>query len=245
MIVDHRLAAAVIVVVALLTVGLVALTADPGTGRPATSAPSTVADLSARVPAVVPASSTTLLPRSASSTALQSTSSPTTSSSVVATLPADADVTDLVRARRPAPDPTVVYVDDGAGHSDGAPEQTAPSEVASAVAVAIWSWRFDDPPDRLAQALTGLASPDVIAAATPSTTELDRRRSVGEVAWALAAPSPPSPAMVEPTELVIAVAAAQHVTTSMSAEVVVPRTATLRLHHGDAGWQVIDLVAAP
>jgi hypothetical protein len=116
--------------------------------------------------------------------------------------------------------------------------------VASAVAVAIWSWRFDDPPDRLAQTLAGLASPDVIAAATPPTVELDRRRSVGEVAWALATPALPPPALGDSTELVIAVAASQHVTTSMSAEVVVERTATLRLQHGDAGWQVVELVVA-
>ena len=137
-----------------------------------------------------------------------------------------------------------MYVDDGAGHTDDAPAQGAPSEVASAVAVAIWSWRFDDPPDRLARTLNGLASPDVIAAATPPTLELDRRRSVGEVAWALATPGLPSPALGDSTELVIAVAASQHVTTSMSAEVVVERAATLRLQHGPAGWQVVELVVA-
>ena len=106
------------------------------------------------------------------------------------TLPADADIDQLVEARRPVPDPATMYVDDGHGHDHAEQSTSSAADVAAATAVAMWSWRFDDTPTRLADTLAGVATPEVIAALAPAPTELDRRRVAGEVAWAIVTPGP-------------------------------------------------------
>jgi hypothetical protein len=126
-------------------------------------------------------------------------------STSTATLPAGLPLVELVAAGRPLL-PSGAVVDDG----DAASEL----DVVTSVVVAVWSWRFDDPPDRLAVSLTGSATVDVAAAWTASSTERDRRRSAGEVAWVRAIPRPDT----VDGDGVVVVDVEQHVTTAMTPE---------------------------
>ena len=238
MIVDRRLVA--LAVVAAAAVVVLVIVVARSTEHRSAPVPTTLLEHPPHDPPDSADSSTTLEPESSSTSAV---AGPPTTSAVTTTLPADAPVEDLVAARRPIPAAGPVDVEDGHDHPSEVDTDEAAGDVAAAVAVALWSWRFDDQPAQLLQALTGIASPGVIAAITPSVDELERRRAVGEVAWAIVMSSAPAPGRRDDTGLVIDVTAAQHVTTSTSPETIASRSATMRLQHVDGRWQVVEVVA--
>ena len=121
------------------------------------------------------------------------------------------------------------------------PTPVGPGDVAAGVAVAFWSWRFDDPADRLAVALAGAATPEVVGSLSPTASELDRRRVVGEVAWAFAVPGPAVADPTDPNQLVVPVTISQHVTTATTPERVATVTVAVRLRRAEGGWQVTDV----
>ena len=235
MIVDRRLLAGVVVAIVLVVVALMVVAA-PGGGT-APSSPLSATDAGEVV-------SQRRLASSASATTIPSLTVPATNVTATSTpeptappLPADAPVEQLVEARRPAPDPAAADLDD-----DGLDVAVAePDEVAAAVAVALWSWRFDDPADRLSQTVGSSVSADVLAGLEVSADELERRRTVGEVSWAFATLGE---AVTDPTDAdsrTVSVTVAQHITSSTTAEAVAIHAVTMRLASTVAGWRVVEL----
>jgi hypothetical protein len=237
MIVDRRLAAA-----AVLAAGLIVVTAAVIADRPngdRAALPTTLAQATSRdstVLASVPVDPVPVVrPEPSTVPPAPPTSTPTSPP------PVDADVELLVRLQRPVPDPTP-HVDDGHGDDHGAPATASAEHVAALTAVAMWSWRFDDPPTRLVDALAALATPELIAGLSPSPTERARRRDAGEVAWAIVTAGPTVTERDVAGEVLVDLGVSQHVTTANSAEVVVARTASLRLRVIAGRWQVIQVV---
>lgn len=60
------------------------------------------------------------------------------------------------------------------------------------LAVWLWTWRFDDPPDRLQHQIVGHVTNDVAVELAPATDELARRSRDREVSWAIASTCTPT-----------------------------------------------------
>jgi hypothetical protein len=211
--VDRRLVG---ILVSLTVAVIVAVAWLTGAASGPATAPATTG-LSAQLP--LPTSVSTNSPEGTLSVAA-STAPSTESAASTSTVSADVPLVELVAAGRP-PLPSGDVVDDGPADEAAASEL----DVVTSVVVAVWSWRFDDPPDRLSVSLTGLATVDVAAAWTASSAERVRRQEAGEVAWVLATPRPGAVGGAG----VVVVDVEQHITSSTTPERVDRLTVNVRL----------------
>lgn len=151
----------------------------------------------------------------------------------VATTPVEAETTtslpsaelsDLVAGSRP-PLPAGEMVDDGALYAHHHPHATSVEATASSVVVSLWTWRFDDADGRTQDQLVGLVYDDVIERITPSPEQVAARGAAGEVSWAIVR-------QVTVDGPVATVTFDHHLVTSISAELVTSRTATVTFFDG-------------
>ena len=173
-----RVVAAFAVGVAGTAATLVVL--DPPPHRPSTGWPptpmTTVPDAATPVRVVRPTTTT-----STTTTTVAATSARAVPSPAVA-VPARTDTTASGPATGP---PATDTPDDDLKHDhDHGPVDDA-ATVAAAVAVARFTWRHDDDPDRTARTVGELVADDVLVQLTVTPAELARRRREREVSWAV------------------------------------------------------------
>ena len=245
MIVDRRLVAGAALIAALAVTVVAIVTGamdDEAVPAPASSsAPTSIeATTTATVGATRPEPSATA-PAAAPPVTQPPSVPPSTS-----TLPADADIDQLVTARRPLPQLMPVDGDTGDGRSDAgdAAALDAASDLAAAATVALWSWRYDDPPDRFTTALAPMVASDVVARLAVSGGELQRRQSAGEVSWAMVTAATASADPAVQGVATVTVTAEQHLTTATTAETVASHVAVWQLRTVDTGWQITAVTVA-
>jgi hypothetical protein len=114
-------------------------------------------------------------------------------------------------------------------------DPTAATERASRFVVMLTSWRYDTAPNDL----TGLASANVIQQFRVPASELERRTSAREVAWAITTPT--TLTVTAPGHVEVTLTVAQHVLTNTTGETVRSLMYTLVVTDQPAGWIVEDV----
>jgi hypothetical protein len=114
-------------------------------------------------------------------------------------------------------------------------DPTAATERASRVVVMLTSWRYDTAPNDL----TGLATANVIQQFRIPASELERRTTDGEVAWAITTPT--TLTVLDTGQVEVTLTVAQHVITNTTGETVRSLTYTIVLTDQPSGWIVEDV----
>jgi len=220
--VDRRILAAIVAVVAMAA--FIVVRAGGGATTGGTSPTSIVAPQPAAPPVVAGSAST--------STDAVGTSTTTTTTTTARDQPS---------TTTPGEEATAGHDhehDDGDAH--GLDLTTAPAgDLASAAAVSWLSWRYDDPPGRLAEDLAMVATSELLDRLAVDPAERGRRQSAVEVSWAIVTVPPVVPA--GDGEITVRVSVEQHLVTATSAETVTPREVTVALTPTATGWLIADL----
>ena len=101
------------------------------------------------------------------------------------------------------------------------------TDIAVAVVMAAWTWRYDDPTDRTRDALTPIATADVVDQLAPTPTESARRAADAEVSWAIIR-------NVDTDNSSVTVTFDHHLVTTASPETVTRRLAMVMVDDGRA-----------
>ena len=125
----------------------------------------------------------------------------------------------------------VYSLDDHHEHHQRGSGEADVAAIAAALVVSLWSWRFDDEPDRHRDLLTALGDPGLVDELAPNGDVLAARAAGAEVSWVIIRQVDKAAGSDSATEIAT-VTFDQHLVGAAAAETVTRRVATVTVVDG-------------